>query len=349
MLKTPSKEGVFGHKRRGDHMTYDTNDDKGTPITYTQKAAKNNFKRKHAVDRILKYFLLTMTTIGSALIVFILLLIFINGIKPFLPDYEYGAVNFWKFITGLKWAPGSRLFGVGYMVINTLYITLLSVILIVPISILTALFIAKIAPKRFSNFMRTVIEILASIPSVIFGLFGSAVIVLWVDDIAAFLSKVLPGDPIYSVAGLSTLSSVLVLSMMIFPTITSVAETSIRAVPKTIQEASLALGATTTQTNFKVVLTSAKSGIFSGVILGVGRALGEATAVSLVAGNLAVGPTFSLFAPTQTLTSAMLLGIHESEGINYDIRFSIALVLMVLILVVNWILNFVKEKVGNVR
>lgn len=316
--------------------------------------------RKGMVDILLKYILLLATIFGSLIIVFILIIILVNGIAPFLPNYEFGKVNFWDFITGMKWAPSSRLFGVGYMIINTLYITLLAVLLIVPISILTSLFISKIAPKPLANLMRTVIEILASIPSVIFGLFGAALIVKYVqyfadglntmiEGISNYTNGFIPYTPIETVAGLSTLATVLVLGMMIFPTITSIAETSIRAVPKSLEEASLALGATRAQTNFKVVLTSAKSGIFAGVILGVGRALGEATAVSLVAGNLAVGPTFQLFAPTQTLTTAMLIGIHESEGINYDIRFSIALVLMILILVVNGLLNYVKERVGNIN
>ena len=318
-------------------------------LTSKKKKRARYYQQKDIIDRLFKYLLMTMTTIGSLLIIFIVVLIFINGIRPFLPNSIYGRISFWKFITGLRWTPGSRLYGVGYMIINTLYITFLSVLFVVPLSVLTALFIAKIAPKRLAELMRTVIEILASIPSVIFGMFGAAIVVQWINGMAHGLNQVLPGTPIYSVAGLSTLSAVLVLSMMIFPTITSIAETAIRAVPNTLEEASLALGATVTQTNFKVVLTSAKSCIFAGVILGVGRALGEATAVSLVAGNLSVGPTFSLFAPTQTLTSAMLLGIHESEGINYDIRFSIALVLIVLILVVNWLLNVVKAKVGHGR
>jgi phosphate transport system permease protein len=316
--------------------------------------------RKRWLDLILKNGLLLATVFGSAIIVIIITIIFISGIKPFLPNYEFGQVNFVAFITGMKWAPGSNLFGIGYMIINTLYITLLAILLIVPISILTALFIAKVAPKPLANLMRTVVEILASIPSVIFGLFGSVIIVTSIDRFAKWSNQLLLSinkltngwldvNPIETVAGLSTLATVLVLSMMIFPTITSIAETSIRSVPLDIEQASLALGATKTQTHFKVTLTSAKSGIFAGVILGVGRALGEATAVSLVAGNLQIGPSFNLFAPTQTLTTAMLIGIHESSGVNYDIRFSVALVLMVLILIVNGILNLVKEKVGNIH
>jgi len=320
----------------------------------------DNYKEnsKNINDKFLKYFLLIMTVLGSSIIVVILAIIFTDGIKPFLPTYQYGQVNFKDFITGTRWIPGSQIFGVGYMIINTLYITFLAIVIIVPISILTALFISKIAPKNIAELMRTVIEILSSIPSVIFGLFGAVVIVKWSAELTGFynhslliLSKISFGllnfQPTHTVAGLSTLSAVLVLSMMIFPTITAIAETSIRAVPHSLEEASLALGASKVQTHFKVVLTSAKSGIFAGIILGVGRALGEATAVSLVAGNLSMGPTLNIFQPTQTLTSAMLLGIHESEGIGYDIRFSVALVLMVLILIVNVILNVVKKKVGS--
>ncbi len=110
---------------------------------------------------------------------------------------------------------------------------------------------------------------------------------------------------------------------------------------------SLALGASQTQTNFKLVLTSAKSGIFSGIILGVGRALGEATAVSMVAGNADVGPTFNLFDTTRTLTTTMLQGFQETTGLNYDIRFSVGVVLIVIILGTNIILNIAKKKIGR--
>jgi phosphate transport system permease protein len=110
----------------------------------------------------------------------------------------------------------------------------------------------------------------------------------------------------------------------------------------------LALGATKTQTHFKVVLTSAKSGIFSAAILGIGRALGEATAVSLVAGNARSGPTLSFFETTSTLTSTMLQGLKETIGLDYDIRFSVGIVLMVVILITNALLNFAKRKIGNV-
>ena len=135
--------------------------------------------------------------------------------------------------------------------------------------------------------------------------------------------------------------------MMTLPTITAVAETSIRAVKNDIVEGSLALSATPMQTYFKVVLLSAKSGIFAGVILGVGRALGEATAVSMVSGNAFKGVTINLLETTTTLTSRMLLGIKETSGIDYDIRFSVGLVLMIIILFTNITLKYLMKKIGN--
>ncbi|MGE4572748.1 MAG: PstC family ABC transporter permease, partial [Candidatus Izemoplasmatales bacterium] len=153
---------------------------------------------------------------------------------------------------------------------------------------------------------------------------------------------------VQSKGGNSVLATVMVLSLMILPTITALSEVAIRSVNKDIELGSLALGATKTQTHFKVVLTSAKSGIFTAAILGVGRALGEATAVSLVAGNARSGPTFAFFETTATLTSTMLQGLKETIGIDYDIRFSVGIVLIVVILITNLTLNFVKKKIGNV-
>ncbi|MDF2699748.1 MAG: phosphate transporter permease subunit PstC [Haloplasmataceae bacterium] len=306
------------------------------------KKLKNKSNRKNVADYLTNLFLLVLTIIGAAIIIFIFVIIFVKGIQPFLKGYEYHHINFWDFITGLSWREDFRnvensLLGVGFIVINTLYITILSVLLVVPLSILTGLFICKIAHNRLSKFLTTVIEILASIPSVIYGLFGAAFIV----DII----KIVPE----TAGGLSTLATVIVLSIMIFPTITTMSVTAIKAVPKTLEEASLALGATEVQTNFKVVLNSAKSGIFAGIILGVGRALGEATAVSMVAGDKSFGPTFGLFDITRTLTTTMLKGIYESQGLLYDIKFSVALVLMVVILLTNAILNFVKKRVGYIN
>lgn len=315
-----------------------------------KQITKENIKRKNQVDAVMKALFTTATLISASFIVIIVIFIVYSGVTPFIKYYVLenvngeitweGRVNLINFLTGLSWEPPSIL-GVGFIVINTLYVSLLSLLLALPIGTLTALFIAKIAPKKLANFLRTAVELLASVPSIIYGVFGAGVIVYFTKSIAGIFGIVNSGG------GLSVLSTVILLTMMILPTITTVAEVSIRSVRSDIEQGSLALGATKTQTNFKVVLTSAKSGIFTGAILGIGRALGEATAVSMVAGNIGYGPTLSFFAKTRTLTSTMLAGFHESTGLMYDIRFSIGIVLMIVIIITNYILNLVKKRLGN--
>lgn len=285
--------------------------------------------------------LLALTAILSALFILtIILIVAVRGLRPFFNDYgDIGKINFLKFITGTRYfAPEYR---IGYIIINTLYIVFLSIILSAPIAILTALFIAKMAPKKIGNIFSTIVEVLASIPSIIYGIFGSGYVVVMVRNLASKFGIVTAG-------GLSTLSTVIILSMMIMPTITMLSITAIKSVPKDMEHGSLALGASQTQTFFSISLNAAKPGIFAGIILGVGRALGEATAVTMVAGNRGSGPTFSLFDTTRTLTSTILTGIHEtSDPLEYDIRFSIGLVLIVVILITNLILNLVKKKLGK--
>ncbi len=255
-------------------------------------------------------------------------------------------MNLLRFLTGVVYLDGptflSNAYGIGYLIISTLYNAFLALILAAPVSVLTALFIAKIAPKWMGELLRTIIEILAAIPSVVYGLFGSGVILDLVYDLSLIAG-------VQSAGGLSVLSTVIVLAIMIVPTMTVISEVAIRSVDKSLIQGSLAIGASQTQTHFKVVLAAAKSGIFTAAILGVGRALGEATAVALVAGSRRSGITFNLFDTTATLTSTMLLGMKETVGLDYTIRFSIGLVLMVVILLTNLSLNFLKRKVGRVN
>jgi phosphate transport system permease protein len=314
-------------------------------INRFSKIKKRN--KKELIDIIVRLFFLISTIISASFILIIIIFISMEGLIPFITDNDgIGPVNIIRFLTGGVWLTGtafqSNLYSVGFIIINTLYIALLSLLLSLPIGVLTALFIAKVAPKKLSEFLRTVVELLASIPSIVYGLFGSGVILVFVYNFADLLG-------IQSKGGNSVMATVLVLALMTLPTITAISEVSIRSVGKDIEHGSLALGATKTQTNFKVVLASAKSGIFASAILGIGRALGEATAVSLVAGNATSGPTLAFFETTSTLTSTMLQGLKETTGIDYDIRFSVGIVLMIVILLTNIILNYIKRKVGNVN
>lgn len=297
-------------------------------------------EKKLRTDRIAKRCFMFAALISSSAILVILLFVGSKGIAPFLPGYEYGQVNVTEFLLGTTWRQDQGIYGVGYIIINTLIASFGALLLAFPVSVLTALFIAKIAPKTISQSMSTVVELLASIPSVVYGVFAAGSITSLVKVLAEYFGVITAG-------GSSLLAVILLLAIMIFPTITSMSVTAIRSVDREIELGSLALGATQTQTNFKVILTSAKSGIFAGAILGIGRAFGEATAVAMVAGNKLTGPTFDLFDITRTLTSTMLAGLKETTGLDYDIRFSVGIVLMVVILLSNYLLNVVKKKVGN--
>jgi phosphate transport system permease protein len=299
------------------------------------------------IDTIISGLLMILAMVASSFIVIIATFIAIRGILPFITNNDgLGSVNVLQFLTDTVWLRGetflSTAYGAGFVIINTLYIAFLTVLLSFPIGVLTALFIAKVAPRPIAATMRTVIELLASIPSIVFGLVGVGLFLPVIYQIARSLGYSSGG-------GSSVLATVFVLSLMSIPTITAVAEVSIRQVDESLEQASLALGASPTQTRFKITLLAAKSGIFSGAILAVGRSLGEATAVALVSGNARSGPSFGLFETTATITSTLLQGLKETTGIDYDIRFSLGILLMIVILTTNFALNYIKRKVGNVH
>lgn len=295
-------------------------------------------KRIKILDKIMLNIFRMTTFIAALMIVLVVVVIAQKGISPFIADYDGITVNFFDFMSGMSWSAPN--YGVLFIIINTVILALLSALLAIPISVLTALFITRLAPKKLSGVFQTIIEMLASIPSIVYGVFGSIVITQVVKQLAYSI-----GANTYGGSGL--LSAVLVLTIMTIPTITTVSITAIKSVDKKIIEGSLALGASNMQTNIKIVLVSAKSGIFAGAILGIGRALGEATAVSMVAGNTTNGIALGAFDLTRTLTSTMLSGIKETSGLDYDIRFSVGLVLIVVILITNAILNLVKNKIGG--
>ena len=305
---------------------------------------KSSLKRKTRTDIFFKGFFMSVCILCSAIIVVIIAFIVIKGVQPFFKEYivnnQIYRISFSEFLFGIRWNFAPNHFGAGFIILNTIYITVLALFIAVPISILSSLFIVRIAPKKIGACLQLVIELLASVPSIIYGLFGQAYLTKIVMKISEILN-------IQTLGGQSVFTTSLVLGMMIFPTITMVSINSIQAVNNNLILGSLALGASKTQTNFKVVLKGAKNGIFTGIILGVGRALGEATAVSKVCGNAQVGPTFSLFDTTSTITTTILSGFNEASGMAYDIKFSLGIVLIIIIVSTNIILNLVKKKVGN--
>lgn len=277
--------------------------------------------------------------VSASMIIFIFVFIFKKGVAVFLPSYP-NPINIWDFLSGLTWRADKGEYGVLFIVINTIISAFFAMLIAFPISVLTALYIVKMSPKSIRSALTTVVELLAAIPSVVYGVFASAVIVKWVDSLAQSLN--------YSTfGGRSVLAVSILLAMMTLPTMTSLSIVAIKSVKKELEHASLALGASQTQTNFKVVLMAAKSGIFSGLILGLARAFGEATAVSMVAGNRSIGPSLNPFDITRTLTSTMLSGLNETSGLDYDVRYAVGIVLMITILVSNAAINYFKRRIGS--
>ena len=315
---------------------------------------QKSIRRKNLTDSFSKSYFLVMALLSASFIFMIVIFVVSKGAQPFLSTQYVKSnltgflepVNLIRFIFGGMWLDGSvglsSSYGIGFAIVNTFIVVFGALVIAIPVSVLTALFIARVAKKKLANTVRTVVELLASIPSIIYGVFGLGV----VSKIVIFLADITGNR---TSAGMSLMTTSIVLAIMVIPTITAVSETSIRSVKKDIINGSLALGATEMQTNYKVVLTSAKSGIFAGIILGVGRALGEATAVAMVSGNLFSGIGIDLFGTTTTLTSRMLLGCKETIGMDYDIRFSVGVVLLGVIILTNFVLRRIFLKVGNIN
>ncbi len=268
-------------------------------------------------------------------VVLIIVFIFGKGLAPFFPGNEYGTTSFINFLTGLNWAPKAGQYGIGYMIISSILATTGAIVLGVPIALLTAVFIAEIAPKWLAELVRPAVELLAAIPSVLYGVFGFAVITPAIKSISPYPS----GD--------SLLAVILVLTIMILPTIITVVETSIRAVPKTYKEGSLALGASKIQTIFKVILPAAKSGILTGVVLGVGRAIGETMAVILVAGNPEGGIPQTIFDKVRLLTTNIALEQGYAADMHLQMLFSTGVVLFIFIMIINLVLSRIQAKAGD--
>lgn len=241
---------------------------------------------------------------------------------------QIGAV---QFLFGESWRPASDIFGILPMILSSIAGTAGAIVIGVPVGILTAVFLSETASPQLAMLVRPAVELLAGIPSVIYGFFGMLVVV-------PVIRNMFPEHTI----GDSLLAVILILAVMILPTIVSVTETSLRAVPRAYREASLALGATQTETIFKVTLPAAKSGILAGVILGVGRAIGETMAVIMVAGNVANMP--SLLGTVRLLTTGIAMEMSYASGLHREALFAIGLVLFVFIMIVNLLFNYISKK-----
>lgn len=283
-------------------------------------------KKKDLMENAIHGLFLFCGFVSVAFVLLISVYLIISGIPAI---HKIGPI---KFLFGTTWKSGQNQFGILPFILTSVYGTAGAVILGIPIGVFTAMFLAKAAPPRIAAVIQGAVELLAGIPSVVYGLVGMTVLVPGVQK-AFHLSS-----------GATLFSAIVVLTIMILPYIISVSATALRAVPREYEEASLALGANYTETWFRISLRAAKSGVAAAVIQGVGRALGEAMAIIMVAGNVANMP--GLFQSVRFLTTAIVSEMsYASYGsLQRQALFSIGLVLFLFIMMINWILHRVIRK-----
>ncbi|MBQ8589489.1 MAG: phosphate ABC transporter permease subunit PstC [Firmicutes bacterium] len=279
---------------------------------------KRKEKMMHAV-----FFLTACVSILS--VALICLFLFANGIPTM------GKIGPVKFLLGTEWRPGNQMFGILPMILGSIYVTAGAVAVGVPVGILTAIFMARFCPPRLYRIMKPAVELLAGIPSVVYGFFGLVVLVPLIRDTFELVD------------GQTMLTASLLLGMMILPTIINVSESSIRAVPQSYYEGGLALGASHERSVFFAVLPGCKSGILSAVILGVGRAIGETMAVIMVAGNQPRMPK-GLLAGVRTMTSNIVIEMGYAADLHREALISTAAVLFVFILIINLTFSELKRR-----
>lgn len=272
----------------------------------------------------MKFIFLLCALISIAAVILICIFLFANGI-PAMTKIGLG-----NFLGGMKWSPTKGFFGIFPMIIGSIYVTAGAIIIGVPIGVFCAVFMAKFCPKRIYRILKPAVDLLAGIPSIVYGFFGLMVIVPIIQNI-------------FGGSGKGVLTASVVLGIMILPTIISVSESAIRAVPTSYYEGALALGATHERSVYKATLPAAKSGITAGVILGIGRAIGEAMAVKIIAGNQAVIPK-SLLSGVRTLTSNIVLEMGYATDLHREALIATAVVLFVFILIINLMFSLLKRK-----
>ncbi len=251
-----------------------------------------------------------------------------------------------EILFGTLWKPTAAepSFGILYVILTSIIGTTLAVILGVPIGLFTAIFLAETAPKRLAAVVKPAVELLAGIPSVIYGLLGIMVLnpIMYKLELAVFKNS----ETHQFTGGANLLSAVLVLAIMILPTVINISESALRSVPAQLKSASLALGASHIQTIFRVILPAAKSGIVTAIVLGVGRAIGEAMAITLVSGSSVNIPL--PFNSVRFLTTAIVSEMGYAAGVHRQVLFTIGLVLFVFIMIINVTLNKILKK-GDVE
>lgn len=293
-------------------------------------------KKKAIIEKTARIIFLVCAVIAIFAVCSITVYMFIKG-APALKKVGVSDLLFSN-----KWQPTAKdpSYGILYIILSSIVATAVSVLIGVPIGLLTAVFLSEMAGKKVGNIVGSTVELLAAIPSVIYGLIGMMVLNPFMYKLE---KSIFAGDSSHQLTGGSNLmSAIIVLAIMILPTVISISTSSLKAVNGSLRSASLALGATKIQTIFKVVIPSAKSGILTGVVLGIGRALGEAMAINMVAGGAVNLPL--PFNSVRTLTTQIVSEMGYSSGLHRQVLFTVGLVLYIFIMIVNYLLLKARRK-----
>ena len=273
------------------------------------------------------FFVCALASIAA--VVLICLFLFANGIPAMK---EIGLLN---FLTGAKWKPGNDIYGILPMILGSIYITAGAVVIGVPVGLLTAIFMAFYCPKKLYGLLKPCTELLAGIPSIVYGFFGMVVIVPCIRTVAALFGA--------DISGSSILAASVLLGIMILPTVIGVSEAALRAVPSAYYEGAVAMGARHERAIFTVMLPAAKSGVLAGVVLGIGRAIGEAMAVIMVAGNQP-RLTGNMLKGIRTMTANIVMEMGYATGLHREALIATGVVLFVFILIINLTFSILKRR-----
>ena len=275
-------------------------------------------------ENIMKWVFMVAAALSILAVALICIFLFANGVPAI------GEIGVFDFLLGQKWKPSNDLYGIFPMIIGSIYVTAGAIIIGVPLGILCAVFLAWFCPKKLYKIIKPAVELLAGIPSIVYGFFGLVVLVPIMQNL-------------FGGSGKGVLTASLLLGIMILPTIIGVSESSIRAVLRSYYEGSLGLGATHEHSVFFAVLPAAKQGILAGVILGVGRAIGETMAVIMVAGNQPVVPG-SIFSGVRTMTANIVMEMGYAADLHREALLSTAVVLFIFILIINLCFSMLKRR-----
>jgi phosphate transport system permease protein len=300
-------------------------------------ADTQKMKRDRIRERGIEKLLLASAAVSVISVALITVFVFRAGLPAI---FDYGVTN---FLFGRTWNPVNGDYGILPLAVGTLAVTGCALIIGIPTGIACAVFLADVIPKRVARVFKFAVELLAGIPSVVYGFVGLIIVVPFVHDKLLPLWQVI--DPNVQSTGLSVLAGGIVLAVMILPTIVSLSENAISAVPVEYREASLALGANRRETAMHIIIPAAKSGILASVILGMGRAIGETMAVLLITGNVALLPG-SIFAPAATLTGTIALEMGYASPEHQEALFAVGIVLFAIIFLLNLIAQTAAKRMG---